>query len=82
MVTQTLFKYARTFDSSEKAIAWEEKVLTRMKVLEKENWLNQTISGAIVLTDESIQRIIEKNSGPNNHNYGKSPSKESNEKTK
>lgn len=35
----------REFDCKEKALKWEEKVLTRMRVLTDEKWLNSSIGG-------------------------------------
>jgi hypothetical protein len=39
----------KTFDGREQAILWEQKVLRRLKVLSKPEWLNDNISGAILL---------------------------------
>jgi len=33
----------KTFDSKEKALKWEQTVLRRMKVLEREDWINSSI---------------------------------------
>lgn len=43
------FKYEirKTFTSKEAAILWEKKVLRRLKVLQKKEWLNSNVSGAI-----------------------------------
>lgn len=37
----------KVFDNTTSAILWEEKVLRRLGVLQKENWLNRNIAGAI-----------------------------------
>lgn len=37
----------KTFDNKKDAIDWERKVLRRLKVLDKSEWLNENISGAI-----------------------------------
>lgn len=39
----------KTFNDREQAILWEQKVLRRLKVLSKLEWLNDNISGAILL---------------------------------
>lgn len=69
-----LFEIRQQFNLVEKAIAWEEKVLTRMKVLEKPAlWLNRCISKSIryknhprlgiKLSDETKQKISISNKG-------------------
>lgn len=42
-------KIRKTFDDKKQAILWEQKVLRRLKVLSKPKWLNDNISGAILL---------------------------------
>lgn len=42
------FEVRRFFETKEKAIMWEEKVLRRMKVITNSNWLNQNVNGAIL----------------------------------
>lgn len=46
----------KTFLTNDDAIAWEEKVLRRMNVLEKNDWLNLNIAGAIKQTTEVIAK--------------------------
>ena len=47
----------RTFDTQEQAVAWETKVLRRMRVLESNKWLNQNIAGYIIPSEESCKKI-------------------------
>ena len=43
------FEIRKTFDSAKKARDWEEKVLVRMKVLQKpDQWINRRSAGAIL----------------------------------
>lgn len=42
-----IIKVRKIFDNKEAAISWEEKVLRRIGVLEKDIWLNRNIAGAI-----------------------------------
>lgn len=53
----------KVFDSKEKAIAWEVKVLRRCKVLTNENWINGNIAGYIAHTAESNKKISEFHKG-------------------
>ncbi|NBP04521.1 MAG: hypothetical protein EBU90_31445 [Proteobacteria bacterium] len=46
------FEIRRTFDDAETAINWETKVLTRLKVKSKQNWLNIGISHKEFFNDE------------------------------
>ena len=47
----------KTFDTQEQAVAWETKVLRRMRVLESDLWINQNIAGYIIPTVESNAKI-------------------------
>ena len=49
----------KTFDTAVQAQQWEKQVLIRMRVLEKENWLNQNIAGVIFHTKEIRRKISE-----------------------
>lgn len=43
------YEIRRTFKNKESAVKWEEKLLRRMKVLDKQDvWLNRNIAGAIL----------------------------------
>lgn len=54
----------KKFDTPEQAVAWEKKVLTRCKVLEKQDkWLNKNIAGHIIATEESCKKISDANKG-------------------
>ena len=44
----------QVFESKEKAIAWETRVLRRCRVLEDERWINQNVAGYIVPTEETV----------------------------
>lgn len=43
----------KIFHSKDEAISYEAKILRRMKVLESDRWLNQNISGAILIEQHS-----------------------------
>ena len=49
----------KTFETKEKAVAWETRVLRRCKVLENDRWINQNIAGYIIPTEESNKKISE-----------------------
>jgi hypothetical protein len=54
------YEIRRTFDSVEEMAAWETKVLTRSKVLEKQDrWMNGNIAGKKILTDAGAKVISE-----------------------
>jgi len=54
----------KTFDTVEKAILWEQKVLKRCRVLERQDiWLNGNVAGHILATPESCQKISEFHKG-------------------
>ena len=54
----------KTFDTPEKAIAWETKVLTRVKVLKRQNlWFNANVAGYKITTPQGRQRISERHAG-------------------
>ena len=46
----------KVFESADNAISWELKVLRRMKVLLKEEWINANVAGAYKLTQDIIDR--------------------------
>jgi hypothetical protein len=37
------FEVRKIFDDPKQAVAWEQRVLRRLKVLEKDDWLNSSI---------------------------------------
>jgi hypothetical protein len=47
----------RVFETKEKAVAWETRVLRRCKVLYDDRWINQNVAGYIVPTEESRKKI-------------------------
>lgn len=48
----------KTFETAESAIAWEKQVLRRLKVLKRNDWLNDSICGMkYAMTDEIRQKI-------------------------
>ena len=60
------FEVRRTFDDAKKALHWEERVLTRLKVWENDAWLNQSNGGknftrlGCVHSPETRKRISDK----------------------
>jgi len=62
----------RRFDTIEQAVAWEQKVLRRMRVLHDQRWFNQNIAGYIVPTVAGLQKISETHKGvPKNDEHRK-----------
>jgi hypothetical protein len=57
------YEVRREFNTAEQAIAWETKVLRRVCVLEKEQWINANIAGYIIPTDQSRRKISEYHRG-------------------
>jgi len=54
----------KTFNTVEEAVLWEQKVLKRCRVLERQDvWLNGNIAGHILATPESCQKISEFHKG-------------------
>lgn len=54
----------KKFNTPEKAIAWEEKVLRRSKVLERQDtWLNGNIAGYKITTEAGRKKIRETHMG-------------------
>ena len=53
----------QVFESKEKAIAWETRVLRRCRVLEDDRWINQNVAGYIVPTEESRKKISDYHKG-------------------
>lgn len=61
-----IIEVRRTFQKADQAVLWEEKVLSKMKVLYKGNWLNSNVAGAIYLkkfTEEHKKKISLANKG-------------------
>ena len=52
-----IIQIRKTFETSEAAIKWEFDVLRRMKVLDRDDFLNKSIGGAIVYDDEVRAKI-------------------------
>lgn len=76
-----IIEIRKTFKTRETAILWEIKVLNRMKVLYDEKWLNQNVSGAVILNQETRKIIAEKLRGRTRADQrGKKRSKESKKK--
>lgn len=57
-----IIEIRKTFETKEQTIIWESKVLTRMNVIYKENWLNRTNNKAIINSPETQAKIGQKNS--------------------
>jgi hypothetical protein len=53
----------KVFDTQEQAVAWEIKVLRRMRVLENDQWINQNIAGYVIPDDITRQKISEYHKG-------------------
>jgi hypothetical protein len=53
----------KTFDTPEQATNWESRVLKRCRVLESNKWLNQNVSGHILLTEEGRKKISDFHKG-------------------
>lgn len=54
------YEIRRTFDSVEEMANWETRVLTRSRVLERQDvWLNGNVAGKKVLTESGIKKISE-----------------------
>jgi len=54
------YEIRRTFDTIEEMANWETRVLTRSRVLEKQDkWLNGNIAGKKILTEAGIKKISE-----------------------
>ena len=43
-----IIEIRKTFNNSESAIIWEEKVLSKLNVLHNDKWLNQNVAGAFL----------------------------------
>ena len=50
-------KIRKTFDTPKQAIIWERRVLSRMKVLYNDKWLNKNIGGAVEF-DERVRSLM------------------------
>ena len=53
----------KTFDDPQKAYEYETKVLTRLNVIHKEEWLNKGIGGRAIMTEEVRKKISESHKG-------------------
>lgn len=51
------YEIRRVFKTPEQAIEWEGKVLERLDVCKKSDWLNKNVRGGIVHTEESLERM-------------------------
>ena len=52
------YEIRRTFDTVEEMINWEKRVLTRSRVLERQDiWLNGNIAGKKILTEAGAKKI-------------------------
>lgn len=57
-ISEFVFEVRKTFLSAAEAISWEQRVLRRMKVLQRDDWLNMNINGsAFTQTPEGRDRI-------------------------
>ena len=58
-----IIQIRKIFSSKKETIDWEHKVLRRLKVRFKKEWLNQTDNKGISLTKEGLENIKNKNKG-------------------
>lgn len=70
-----IIQIRKTFENKNKARLWEEKVLRKMKVVEKDNWLNKS-------NNKSIDLKFSTHYGEKNGMFGKKHSEESKIKMK
>jgi len=87
-----IIQIRKTFDNRESAIAWEHKVLRRMKVIKEDHWLNRAAFPVFdnrgknhpmfgkTLSKETKQKMSEANKGENHPFYGKTHSEEAKRK--
>lgn len=73
------YKIRKTFNSAEKAILWEEKVLRKLDVMDNDKWINLSIAGAVKMTAE-VRKKISFTSKGRKPNLGKKASEETKEK--
>lgn len=57
------YQIRKTFKSKDLAIIWEEKILRKFNVLHNEKWLNASIAGYFIHTEEIKKKISEANKG-------------------
>lgn len=50
----------KTFRDAKRAITWEKKVLTKMRVLERNDSLNMNIAGSIIISPEKYANVAKK----------------------
>ena len=74
-----IFEIRKTFKTPQEAISWENKVLKRMKVIYRDDFLNLTDNKSIDPFHLS-KIMIGKRSGKNNYMFGKKHTKETIEK--
>jgi len=58
-----IIEVRRTFDDAKSAIDWESKVLKRMQVIYKEEWLNKTDNRSILMDKETREKISKSKKG-------------------
>lgn len=66
----------KTFDCGKKCRVWEQKVLRRLNVLSKDNWLNKNVGGTFYFDDGIRRRMKNAKLGEKNHMYGNTHSEE------
>lgn len=54
------YRVRKTFINKQSAILWENKVLRRLNVLDKPNWLNRSTNKAIILSDDKQLEVYKK----------------------
>jgi hypothetical protein len=75
-----IIEIRKTFDSAQKCIEWETKVLKKLNVLHESKWINGNIAGAIFMTDDMKKRIGEKHKGEKHWSFGKPRPEETKQK--
>lgn len=79
------YEIRKKFDSIEKARDWEHKVLKRLKVLKRKDWINKSEAKSastkgFKYSEESKKKMSAWQQGENNPMYGKTHSEESKRK--
>jgi hypothetical protein len=58
-----IIQIRKTFNSAKQTLDWEHKVLRRLKVTSSSKWLNKTDNKCIMLDEDVISKIVQKNKG-------------------
>ncbi len=58
-----ILQIRRTFETAKDAVKWEERVLKKVLVKNRENFLNKCVSGCIMVNNETRLRVSESRKG-------------------